>query len=808
MQRLGKILTAGALGAMMLGATVALPATLADYPAPFVEDGRVNTLVVVGANAATADVVGAIDLAARLAGEVGLEGTCPACPGVAGAITVTGGTQITHDLNKLYLGEEFDTVKSLITGNDLPDLLGTKTFTDKEGNVVTYYEQIILGNHSVTYGRPTDFDKPELYVEFPTTETYKLKAIFVGGLDTANVDSSYSIKLFGKEYTFGSGTNLSASPAVLELYSSTGATSVALTGVGATETVTIGGKTLTFEVKGWDPQNTNKAYLYVNGKATSPYGWVEGSTYTVEGVKVYVNDVSVIRTGAQEETVSVLLFVGTDKLVLTNGQAVEKNDEALSGTSVTISKSGTKLNSLEIQVAPDTTTYLKDGSTFVDPVFGSFRFSLNGMTPSLTSASRDLVKIEESGTRKVKLTFTNKEGTTYSFDAFYLNGDDNCTLSHDGTRKIHITEDDEMNVTLGDYVVLTAGDATYIYRLSALTTTGSNPYATFVDIATGSSQKVYYSGADPYIYIGENKFKVAYDNTKGLSVDLNGDDTIASSSGPTVTLFTKTGGKIDISHCDANTSNDDYITFKEEALFKVGNEPVDNNLFGGTLKISTSYTSNDVGFSITYDDEDGDSNFNDDLLGGQVGTSDVYNYLTKYGTFVTHDTNADKINIYYPGNRPAYALVAVGSNPVWSTTEAVGPTPAVSYKTAVPVTTALAKLDSEVTQAERNEKNFILVGGPCANALVAELAAAGKFNYQGSPLTCDAWDARTYAGDVFGLIQLVDNAFATGKVALVVAGSRAEQTRWATSILQKYDTYNLQGTAVKVPSLNTIEVIS
>ncbi|MBU5678971.1 MAG: S-layer protein [Candidatus Aenigmatarchaeota archaeon] len=794
MQRLGKILTAGALGAMMLGATVALPATLADYPAPFVEDGRVNTLVVVGANAATADVVGAIDLAARLAGEVGLEGTCPACPGVAGAITVTGGTQITHDLNKLYLGEEFDTVKSLITGNDLPDLLGTKTFTDKEGNVVTYYEQIMLGNHSVTYGRPTDFDKPELYVEFPTTEPYVLKVIFVGGLDTANVDSSYSIKLFGKEYTFGSGTNLSAN--TIELYSSTGATSVALTGVGDTETVTIGGKTLTFEVKGWDPQQTSKAYIYVNGKATSPYGWVEGSTYTVEGVKVYVNDVSVIRTGAQEETVSVLLFVGTDKLVLKDGQAVEKNDEALSGTSVSISSSGTKLNSLEIKVAPDTTKYLREDSPFVDPVFGSFRFSLNGMTPSLTSASRDLVKIEESGTRKVKLTFTNKEGTTYSFDAFYLNENNNCTLSHDGTRTIHITESSAMNVTIGDYVVLTAGDATYIYRLSALTTTGTNPYATFVDIATGSSQKVYYN-SDPYIYIGENKFKVEYNSNK-LQVDLNGDGSIGTE---TVTLFTKTGGEIDISHCDS-ANNTDFITFSESKLYSLGNDPAD-----GGLKITVAYASNDVNFNIAYE-EGGDTNFDESLLGGQVGTSDVYNYLTKYGTFVTHDTNADKINIYYPGNRPAYALVAVGSNPVWSTTEAVGPTPAVSYKTAVPVTTALAKLDSEVTQAERNEKNFILVGGPCANALVAELAAAGKFTYQGSPLTCDAWNARTAAGDVFGLIQLVDNAFATGKVALVVAGSRAEQTRWATSILQKYDVYNLQGTAVKVPSLNTIEVIS
>ena len=772
----------------MLGATVAFPATLADYPAPFVQDGTINTLVVVGANAATADVVGAIDLASRLAGEVGIEGTCPACPGVAGTATVTGGVQITSDLNKLYLGEQFDTVKSLITGTDLPDLLGTKTFTDKEGNVVTYYEQIALGNHVVSYGRPTDFDEPALYVEFPTTEHYTLKVIFVGGLDTANVDSSYKIKLFGKEYTFGSGTNLNND--VLELYSSTGATSVALTGVGAQETVTVGDKSITFEVKGWDPANTNKAYIYVNGKAPSPYGWIEGNTYTVEGVKVYVNDVAVVKTGAQEETISVMLFVGTDKLVLKHGQSVEKNDEALSGTSVTMQKSGTKLNSLEITVAPDTTEYLKDGGTYTDPVFGSFRFSLNGMTPSLTSASRDLIKIEESGTRKVKLTFTNKEGTTYSFDAFYLDTNSNCDLSHDGTKKIYVVEDG-MDLKIGDYVVLTHGDATYVYRLSALTTTGTNPYATFVDIATGSSQKVYY-GSDPYIYLGEHKFKVQYSNNK-LQVDLNGDGDFTDTT--PVNIYTKTGAEIDISYCNSGNTAD-YITITESPLYTLGNDPA-----GDTIKVTASYSNNDVNFGVT---DAGGNSFN----GGQVGTSEKYTYLTSYGTYIVDDRDADKVHIYYPGNRPAYALVAVGSNPVWSVTEGTGATPAVTYKQAVPVANAIAKLDTEVTQGDRSEKNLILVGGPCANALVAELAAQGKLKYENASLTCEAWNARTAAGDRFGLISLIENAFADGKVALVVAGSTAQETRWATSIMQKYDVNNLQGTTVKVTSPNTIEVIS
>ena len=80
---------------------------------------------------------------------------------------------------------------------------------------------------------------------------------------------------------------------------------------------------------------------------------------------------------------------------------------------------------------------------------------------------------------------------------------------------------------------------------------------------------------------------------------------------------------------------------------------------------------------------------------------------------------------------------------------------------------------------------MILVGGPCVNTLVADLAAGSKF-----PYSCTGWPGRN-----FGLIQVVDDAFASGKAALVVAGTRAEDTRTAASKLQMYDTASLSGTS-------------
>jgi hypothetical protein len=55
-------------GATMVGTTIfgAMAADLADYPSPFVKDGKFDGLIVIGEKAATSDVVGAIDIAAAI----------------------------------------------------------------------------------------------------------------------------------------------------------------------------------------------------------------------------------------------------------------------------------------------------------------------------------------------------------------------------------------------------------------------------------------------------------------------------------------------------------------------------------------------------------------------------------------------------------------------------------------------------------------------------------------------------------------------------------------------------------------------
>jgi hypothetical protein len=74
-------------------------------------------------------------------------------------------------------------------------------------------------------------------------------------------------------------------------------------------------------------------------------------------------------------------------------------------------------------------------------------------------------------------------------------------------------------------------------------------------------------------------------------------------------------------------------------------------------------------------------------------------------------------------------------------------------------------------------KNVVLVGGSCVNSATATALGLAEG-------TCgDAWTQATTVGEGKYLIQKVDDAFAEGKVALVVAGYEAADTAAAASLL-------------------------
>ncbi|RLG14487.1 MAG: hypothetical protein DRN71_03015, partial [Candidatus Nanohalarchaeota archaeon] len=80
----------------------------------------------------------------------------------------------------------------------------------------------------------------------------------------------------------------------------------------------------------------------------------------------------------------------------------------------------------------------------------------------------------------------------------------------------------------------------------------------------------------------------------------------------------------------------------------------------------------------------------------------------------------------------------------------------------------IIKQDSDVTAADKETKNLILLSGPASNRLVGDLASAGK------TLTVAEW-MENYQSDY--IAHIVKDAYVSGKDALIIAGWDVEQSK-------------------------------
>jgi hypothetical protein len=196
---------------------------------------------------------------------------------------------------------------------------------------------------------------------------------------------------------------------------------------------------------------------------------------------------------------------------------------------------------------------------------------------------------------------------------------------------------------------------------------------------------------------------------------------------------------------------------------------------GSNLKFYVQTSSNSTDDIDWVGHSDSDTNQANDIL---YGTRDISGWeedtMTPDGLIVVDpDANAasDRFKIKVPakfGSNDFQVKVTIGSSGTTTTTSSG------AIKQLVPITGSITKLDTEVGAAEK-AKNLVLVGGPAVNRLTAE--AMG--------LSYPSYGAASGIAENTALIKIVDNAFTTGKAAVIVAGYEAENTRLATSVLQQ-----------------------
>jgi len=778
--------------AIMVGSTLGMAAA-ANYPAPFNQEA--SAIVVGTGNIATSDVVAAANIASNLASATTTTATTGVVSGGEAKAVETGS-------QPLYLADVMNATKTTFTKDQLPTVLQDGKLTDDDGTEFTYNLKLDVPNSAVKFGETADYlDAPVIYADFDgSTYQYKLRVVFPTAVNFTEMTDE-TINLFGKTYSLsGSASQLSNTSIVLF----EGSNSVK---VNDGETVTSGSHTISVAV-----EDATTASISVDGVSESH---VEGWAGKLNGVDLYVKNVVGPNVAGTSRFVE--LYLNSNKLTISNGNEVDKSGTEIDGTSAVFTNSGNKVSELAITVTPtdldDSIKYLKLGDSLIDPVFGTVKFSLTSVTPTLDDTSRDDIVIRSSGEKKASIKFTNKAGGVYELDVLrpsavmlganysamgntshYLGDDGSGTTSvwtYNAT-ELGVGDNDELvtvlgNVTLNDYFITCSKDYTQIWRMTKLDF--ANSEVKVQDKAAGSGTvTVSLNGA-------------TNGSTGSLTLADGSTATITAYVGPTTNatwvsgtcsyLYTKNGAKIDLAYADGGSvSNLSQIRIKEETDYNGGTFTANNaSSLGRNITVRLAY--NKAGIS-------GNDLFIRDTLGGSTDDGVVYSdavgdydhyYLTQYGSYVkqTGDTNK-QVEVWYPENamKIGFFIGEVGASISGGAGTATG-------------VGAITVFDDEVSTV--NSKNLVVVGGSCVNSVAATLLGSS------TPLCGADWTTKTGVGSGQFLVQVFDNPYTTGKIAMLVAGYDAADTTKAATYLTTNAVSSASGTVVKKTSSNYADVV-
>ncbi len=795
---------AGALGALMAGmslagAALAADYTLSDFPAPFVENGTPNFLIVVGSGGSAAgiasDIAGSLNIAARLGGET------VTTEGGEGETTVTGESKkIESPGEDLNYGEDFEDVDATLDKTDLPTLFADGTYKESKGdeeNDVTYTQKITftdLGNQIVfetndkADNEPTDTFLKLTDGTAAYTYTLKFDNPVKFTEDDNKVDDDFKmtdITILGTTYTV-TDAKTDGADHIDELVLMGGAAEA--TGNDETPTtVTLDGVDYTVTPSIYDTDSATLTIEY-DGTTETTDEMDEGDTYELaNGVEVGIQDI--LYSTKESKTSAATFYVGAQKLTLKDGEKVELNDDEIDGSLVDLGDDTVnELNYIKITYTPKKDAYIGVGEEWTDPVFGKFKFLFTGLTKSTeeikatTTTDDGKLKLTNIAGDELEIPFVDDDTNVYpgndvidSTSYWYVQEGDGGYGTASGN--LLMMDDDYCayanSTTAGDLetactnalllVVGTGGEARII-EITDLDAT--NDEVNLEDLTTGKtwSDQKYTSPIDlGFATITLTEETGDYDGLGG-SDDIRLKYADGGLTGAASTFKTSLNGEIDI---DLDAGVNDVTV---EIIDDDGNE-------GGQFEFDVD-TDGDMiitDLTPTMSDKEEDSDT-------QVGL-DTQNW----GTIFEYDSeDKNDLTITYPEEK-VIANVYVASTDATTAT-----TTGEVTRTGV-IKTPISAVDSQVTETQKANENLILVGGPCVNKLTADALgltypACGMATVESLGIPSDGY-----------MIKLVKNAFAEGKYALVVFGVEAKDTTAACAKVQA-DMADMTGTEYIYPA--------
>ena len=785
---------------LTLGLT-AVP-TMADDKAPFVENGETDVAVVYGS---TAD----LDAVETIESWLGLEPE---------EVAVGVGEEyrsLSVSTDFLYLGQPLNFNVDVISDEDLPTLLAEGLFTDYDGTDYEYDQEIIVGNDSeFTFDAARGLDDPELLISLARDNpAFTYRVVFDDPIDFTDSDThGEEITLLGEEYTVSTRTGDG------ELVLLRGAAEETIN-VFESATATVEGQAYEIEILGIDEREANRASIVINGEERTI---TEGQTRKVAGIDVHAK--TIFRIG--EERGHVTLLLGADEITFQNGRRVEvgtgADAEHIDGTRVTIDSDLTDVSLFEVAFASDDreVRHVPIGGSFIDTVFEKIALSFEGIEngPVLdvhrdTSTDRKSVEIDVDSDEELSVHFTEKGGYDVDLPFAHWDGSNTVTGSEDANLVLYenatLVEDDMMMLNVGrdqylfevqvvDYIVAAADPNEFTVVIEDILSGNDAEFTIESDTPDGEVEEIrigtrYFDVEVHDADAGEiGIYSRSYSNEDGGEIKVfpymelyTGEDTrVAVVQDTQIELFNADAGEtIDIVLPDSTvTISADVGEWQDggEGIWKwAGVEG--NTMTIGLNETETGVDSSDPVLLLMEEEDNSDGNKKHIVFVGtdtdeEIGVdevefttenvkkstfddSDYTGYLTPFGTYVLEDSSGDQTVATLTVPRyQMHANVYIGSVATEDTVEVTG-----EYRVR----------DDETAAMEG--KNLIVVGGSCINSVAATLVG-GAF--------CGAdWTAETGAGEGHYVIQTYENPYDEEKIATLVAGYEAADTRAAATRL-------------------------
>lgn len=621
-----KRISALGVGLSMVGATLfgAMAAyDFSAYPAPFIQNGRANGIIVVGDDAAASDVVGAVDIAASLQYQAFTETIAPG--GVTGTVLVGDSAKIGDSSDLLEIEERLGNVKESLTEFDLNALRGGLISTDKG---TTDYNQYIrfkdTGTNSFASVGRVLFDQDEddevgdflffqdgtvmfeYVLEFEEGVESRIEA---GTCDLTDLEDEI-LTMLGEEFSVvdtdvrttngvvstGGGTTCNnAQRITLDLI---GGAILDTLEEGETKTYTYNGKEYQVNVlivadnaAGGD----GTVKFRINGFVTDELA--DGETDILsDGTEIGIREI--LPNEAEEISGGDLVefYLGanevefqdsnyTDDLFDTAG--VEVNQENIEDAQVNILGSvvaGTtdrfKLQTIKYRLKADSPkgdVYIKPGQglrEYLDEPEGMLTPNWDIRYEGLEDTGVSIIKFDAGGDDSYNLRFTNKEGIDYKVpiadnsnddgNAFQMGDEDDDLIHCEGGNST------DFLIDANDYFVLTDDNdetgITHIMRYESVDVAGR--LLTFTDEGIGNREITYDA--------------VAGSRAQGLGRLIVGGNTFDVFVGPTATNGGSTNISVDLDN-DGNVQGDEaFIIAQGGAIIDIwDNRSRDSNTANG-----------------------------------------------------------------------------------------------------------------------------------------------------------------------------------------------------------------------------------